>query len=91
MAPKKTTSTETAELIKDINIRLINLESIVKYEAVAEVKAVREDVAKLEEALKEYATSERVTRLEKGATWFISIVLGAVLLAIVQLVIRKPE
>ena len=91
MTPKKSTAEETKELIADINTRLINLENIVKYEAVAEVKAVREDVAKLEIALKDYATNDRVARLEKGATWVISVVLGAILLAIVNLVIRKPS
>jgi len=98
MAPKTTSQVETKKLIEDMNKRLTTLESQVKYEAIKEVEALKEDLAKLEDTLKTYATNEaifniaeKVGKIEKIINWVGTIVVGAVLLAVIQLVLRKPS
>lgn len=98
MTPKNTSTDETKKLIADMNSRLTTLESQVKYEAIGEVEALKKDLDKLEETLKQYATNDailnisgKVDKIEKNIGWVIYTVIGAVLLAVVQLVVRKPQ
>lgn len=94
MAKSKTTQ----ELITDMKTQLTALSTKVDYEAIAEIKRIKADLKELEERLASYATQEavkniddKVTNINKNITWIVSLVLGAVVLAVVQLVLRSPK
>lgn len=95
MAKSKTTT----QIIADIKNELSGLETRFKYEGVAEIKRLRDDLTTLETTIKvEYAKAidfanlvEKVNNILKYIYWVITIVMGAIILAVVQLVLRSPK
>lgn len=93
MTPKQD---DTKKIIADIEKRLDKLTTIVEYEALKEITRIRGDLTDLEDELAKYATNEaimniskKVTKIEKNISWVIYTVLGAVILAVMQLILRK--
>tara|TARA_Y100000310_G_C20008111_1_gene501637 strand:+ start:74 stop:334 length:261 start_codon:yes stop_codon:yes gene_type:complete len=79
------------ELIDDLQDNLNDLKNVVKYEAVERIKAMDKDLRSLKKQANEYdVMKERLNLIYKSSTWVVTVVFGAILLAVVNLVLRSP-
>jgi hypothetical protein len=86
------------QLIDDLKEGLVKLETKVDYEAIAEIKRLQGDVKELGKRYDKYATiealavvAEKINNISKAITWVITLVLGAVIMAVLQSVFRTNK
>lgn len=83
---KKTQS----ELIEDLEDRLREISTVISYEAIKPIEAMQKDIREL----KKLTSSNDLYRNKvdltfKSMIWAVTIILGAVIMAVLQLVLRS--
>ena len=80
------------EIIDRLESDLKDLKSVVKYEALKPIEQMEKDIKHLKKATADHdVVKDRLNLIYKSMIWIATVVFGAVLLAIVNLVLRNPQ